>query len=108
GRVRHAGTRVIYHADLRTNRPHEFRIARLIAVEALFARERRHEGFRLLVLVRVFQAQGPDAFRGVLVYAVLVRIDKGLDALPAFEGIELPVRVVVPHLEVPGDRHAGL
>ena len=96
------------HADLAGDRADELRVAGLVPVEALLAGEGRHEALGLLVLVRVLDAHGPERACRVLVHAVLVRIGKGLDALAPLEGVELPVRVVVPHLEVPRDRQARL
>src|SRR5439155_1000020 len=42
------------------------------------------------------------------VHAVLIRVHVRLDALAAFERIELAIGIVVPDLEVPGDRQARL
>src|SRR5207244_4434744 len=81
--VRRAVARGVRHADFSGDGPHELGVATLVAVEALFAGERGHDGFRPLVAVRVLDAQRPDGLGCVLAAAVLVRVGDGLAAWSA-------------------------
>ncbi len=99
---------LVNHMDLRFRLADVFRMAGLVEVEGLLAPCRRQDDVGRLVLVRVLHAQGPYGLGRVLVRAVLVGVREGLEALAALEGVELPVRVVVPRLELPGDRRARL
>src|SRR2546426_7216168 len=95
-RVRRAVARGVGHADLRLHGPHELGVAALVAVEALFAGEGRHDGFRLLVAVRVLHAEGPEGLARVLAAPVLVRARVRPEALPACTALKLPPGILFP------------